>query len=350
MKGRAFEGLGISCELSKDFRTDKRALPRAANALPLQVTHDSRKWHFPFAVARSINQRDFEKALLLLQKIGTDIPDAGKNMNLRILQARCHAGLGNTGKAESILEEFRNKPEAESVLAEVYVKTGKTEKALDIYKKSLDQSFSFFVLRNYLRLLAATGKRQEAMDTLRSVRATRSSAEQQPFLAELYFMLQEWPETEKILSGLIQTRPWEAKWYVQLASVYQVQNQNSRALMLLQENYSRFSGNPDYLLRLGILYKIGGQPVQEIDSFKEMIRSNPMDSRGYFYLAKSMLDQNQNPNTVFQLLKRGFQSGPDFSMQIFGHYILSEAYQKTGKKEEAEKEFQIAQKLENSGR
>jgi len=61
-----------------------------------------------------------------------------------------------------------------------------------------------------------------------------------------------------------------------------------------------------------------------------------------------MLDQHQDLNAVVQLTGRGLQLSPDISMQIFGHYILSEAYEVAGRKKESLEELQTAQKLERS--
>jgi len=165
-------------------------------------------------------------------------------------------------------------------------------------------------------------------------------------LAEIYFLLERWEKAEELLLALVQDRPWEAKWYVQLASLYQTQKQPKKGLELLIKKYDQFSSNPEYLLRLGILFRAVGDGPREIATFQKMVQVARRDPRGYFYLAKALLDHNRNAEAAIQLSSRGFLFNPDPSLQIFGHYVLSDAYQAAGKSSEAQKELQLAQKLE----
>jgi len=205
------------------------------------------------------------------------------------------------------------------------------------------------VLYNYVLYLKKHGKTAEALDLVKAAQSRQPDTDQsRSFLAETYFLLEDFPESEKLCTRLIESRPWELKWYLQLASIYQTRKEYDRAITLLESNRSRFDQKPDLFMRLGILNKLDGHPAQEIESFKNMIRLNPRDPRGYFYLAKSMLDQRQDLNAVVQLAGRGFQLQPDVSMAIFGHYILAEAYEAAGRKQDSQQQLAIAQQLEKS--
>ncbi|MCI0415970.1 sulfatase-like hydrolase/transferase [bacterium] len=287
----------------------------------------------------------YAEALSVIDQIAKD---AGTLTDpILILQSKCLAGLGKFGEAEKILKQLGDTPAASTFLAGIYTSTGRDKEASEAYQRALQQRFSYFVLYNYVLFLKRTDRKQEALDLVNQVQQTRGDTDQaKPLLAEIYFLLERWEKAEELLLALVQDRPWEAKWYVQLASLYQTQNQPRKALDLLLKKYDTFSNNAEYLLRLGILFRAVGDGPREIATFQKMIQIARRDPRGYFYLAKALLDHNRNAEAAIQLSNHGFLLNPDPAIQIFGHYVLSDAYQSAGKLSEAEKEIQLAQKME----
>ena len=104
----------------------------------------------------------------------------------------------------------------------------------------------------------------------------------------------------------------------------------------------------DSFLRLGLLYHATGEYQQEMNTFQEMIQYRPDDSRGYFYLAKILLDRKGDVNEVILLAQKGLSLNPPLDLQIFGHYLLGNAYNLNGKTEESKREFRIAEQMEKS--
>ncbi len=290
-------------------------------------------------------QGQYAQALTMIDEI---IRDSGKATEpIQILQSKCYAGLGRFGEAEKVLKEVKDSSVSSTFLAGIYSTTGREKEALEAYQHALQQRFSYFVLYNYALFLKKTNRNQEAVELVRKVQEERGDADQaKPMLAEIYFLLEKWDQAEQLLSELIRDRPWEAKWYIQLAGVYQSQNQAQKALALMLKQYERFSGKPEYLLRLGILFRTVGDGRREIATFKKMIQVSQEDPRGYFYLAKAVLDHERNAPVAIQLISQGLSLNPDRSLQIFGHYVLSDAYQAAGNPSESRKELLLAQKLE----
>jgi tetratricopeptide (TPR) repeat protein len=122
------------------------------------------------------------------------------------------------------------------------------------------------------------------------------------------------------------------------------------AFDLLASNRQRFSDNPTYLLRLGILLNRTGKKAEEIELFKQFVHNWPEDPRGYFYLAKALLDTNQDPNRIVELAQNGLSLKPDQDMQIFGYFVLGNALERMGKNREAQQAFAYAQQLENNAK
>ncbi len=292
-----------------------------------------------------VKQGRFQEAL---ERIGKITAKADRpTVSILILQVKCYEGLKDYEKAEQAAKLMGDSRMASTYLAGIYAATGRTEEASREYKRALEQDFSYFVLYNYVLFLKNYGKKSEAADVVNKVLETRRDNQAKPMLAEIHYLLEDWKRSEELLKELIAERPWEAKWYVQLASVYQSNGKADQAIALLQNNYSRFSENPEYLLRLGILFRVKSQPEPEMGAFQKMIRVAPEDPRGYLYLAKAVLDHTRNADAAIKLGQKGFELNPDRPMKIFGHYVLSDAYQVAGKLSESDKELQLAKSLED---
>jgi|GEM_PF-1527577 len=302
-------------------------------------------WNASLEATLLVGQRQYGKALELLKRLQSGHPSA----SLTILTTKAYLGLGEFTRAEKTAKTLGDTPEGFSALAEVYETNGRQVEAENAYKRSLDKQFSFFVLYNYVLYLKRNGKTAEALQVVNTARSRQPDTDQsRGFFAETYFLLEDYPSSEKLCLRLIEERPWELKWYLQLSAIYQNRGEIDRAISLMEANRNRFDQKADYFMRMGILHKLARHPDKEMESFQQMLRISPQDPRGYFYLAKSMLDQRQDLNAVFQLAGRGLQLSPDPQMEIFGHYILSEAYEVAGQKQESIKQLQIAQKLEKS--
>jgi arylsulfatase A-like enzyme/Flp pilus assembly protein TadD len=294
------------------------------------------------------DQGEYQKALALIQKINSSatMPSA----SLLMLQSKCYAALGNFAQAEKVLTPISDTPEAITTLAHLYETSGKAQKAEELYMKALKKQFSYFTFYNYVLLLLETGQKQKAISVVEERASKDSSMHAQPFLAEMYIALGQWPQAESTLHQLLQNRPWEAKWYTDLASVYQMQGKDQNAFDLLTSNRQRFSDNALYMLRLGILLNRSGKKSEEIELFKGFVRDWPEDPRGYFYLAKALLDTNQDPATIAGLAQKGLSLRPDQDMQIFGYFVLGNALERMGKKSEAQQAFASAERLENNAK
>ena len=270
--------------------------------------------------------------------------------SILMLQSKCYAGLGNFAQAEKVLTPISDTPEALTTLAHLYETSGKSAKAEELYTKVLNKQFSYFTLFNYVLLLRETNQKQKALSLVDERAAKDSSMHAQPFLAEMYIALEQWPRAESTLNQLLKNRPWEAKWYADLATVYQMQGKVQNAFDLLTSNRQRFSDNAAYMLRLGVLLNRTGKKSEEIELFKEFVHDWPEDPRGYFYLAKALLDTNQDPAAIAGLAQKGLSLQPEQDMQIFGYFVLGNALERMGKKSEAQQAFASAERLENNAK
>ena len=303
------------------------------------------EWNKNLEASYLVDHGEYAKALPLIQAIRKSGILPAESVTL--LEARSYEGLRDLAKAESVLVAAGNSPGALNQLASLYARTGRLEQANDAYKKILQEDFSYFALYDYVLFLKQAGRGQDALALVKQTQASRKDADLgRPFFAEMYTVLGDLPSAEKILTSLLEERQWELKWYLELAAVYTGENKLQQAISLLEAQSGRFSTDLDYLLRLGILYNAAGRKDKEMETFGDLVRAFPNDCRGYFYLSKAMLDTRQDPATVQGLVQQGLSLRPQPDMQVFGHYLLGNAYKAGGKTAESQKEFQLAQKLE----
>ena len=302
-------------------------------------------WNKNLEASYLVEHGEYKKAIPLIRDIRSSGSMPAESVTL--LEARCYAGLGDQGKAEEILTAAGNSPAVLSELAGVYARTSRPEKANAAYEKLLQEDFSYFSLYDYVVFLKQYGKTSEALSIVRQAQSSRKdAAEGRPFFAEMYMGLGDLAAAEKILDSLMRERPWELKWYMELAGVYQGQGKVPQAVALLEGQSDRFGNDPEFMVRLGILYSVSGQKSKELSTFQQLVQAYPSDPRGYFYLSKGMLEIKQDPRTVVDLVQHGLALNPRPDMQIFAHYLLGNAYEASGRADDSRKEFELAQKME----
>jgi arylsulfatase A-like enzyme/Flp pilus assembly protein TadD len=302
------------------------------------------EWQSTLEVTALVDQGQCKKVLPMIQEIANKaIPSS----SLLLLQSKCYASLGDLSKAEEVLKPISDTPEALTTLAQINSDAGKKARAEQLYSKALEKQFSYFTVYNYVLLLREAGQKEKALSYLENLRTSRKDGERSlPFFAEMYIALENWLAAESTLVQLIKNRPWESKWYRDLAVVYQAQGKLQNALELLSANQDQFKDDPEYQLRLGIVLNRTGQKSNEIALFQQFTQKWPADSRGYFYLAKGLLDANQDPATIAGLAQKGLALEPDAEMTIFGYFLLGNAYERMGKTQEAQRAFETAERLE----
>ncbi|HSE42685.1 MAG TPA: sulfatase-like hydrolase/transferase [Acidobacteriota bacterium] len=303
------------------------------------------EWTTTLEATTLVNQRQFAKALPMIREIANKA--AMPSSALLLLEAKCYAGLGDLSKSEQTLKPISDTPEALTTLAQINFDAGRKTQAEQLYSKALEKEFSYFTVFNYILLLRETGQKEKAISYLKNVRSSRKDTERSlPFFAEMYIALEDWSGAEQTLQQLVQNRPWESKWFKDLAMSYQAQGKIQNAIQILSANQDRFKEDPEYQLRYGIVLNRAGQKANEIAVFQEFIRKWPADARGYFYLAKALLDANQDPSRIGTLAQKGLSLEPDAEMTIFGYFLLGNAYERLGRSQEAREAFAMAERLE----
>jgi tetratricopeptide (TPR) repeat protein len=85
---------------------------------------------------------------------------------------------------------------------------------------------------------------------------------------------------------------------------------------------------------------------EQVNEFKETIKSNKNFARGYLFLAKAYLDLNENHEEAINLAKKGLELEPEAESAPLGHYVLADIYNRLGRWQEYNSEVEKGRALE----
>ncbi len=289
---------------------------------------------------------DYQKCFEMIQKMR----DADAlSETAQIFEARAYMGVQNYPKAVELLEDILKKdPEnsqAMSAVADAYSKTGQTEKAIAQYKELVEKQDSMLALQSYARHMMQLGRQDEIISYLDKIqKAGKLTEKSDEVVGEIYANLKDYAKARTYLTRSVENNANSSRSYTLLASVLDAQGQPAAGLTLLEGVKDRFS-TPDYLLELGVLYHKNRDYQQEMATFQRLVKDHPKDARGYFYLGKAILDRGSNFDVVLQLAEKGLALKPGAEYQIFGNYLMADAYTNLGMNQKAEPFYAKAKEI-----
>jgi len=271
------------------------------------------------------------------------------SVTAQIFEARCFHGIGESQKSIAILEDVLKKdPEnsqAISAAADAYTRVGQPDKAIALYKQMVEKQRSMLALQNYARHMMALGRKQEVLDYVEKLqKAGKLTEKEDEVVGEIFVNIKEIEKARPFLTRAVENHPDGYKAYALLASVMDMQGETAPALALLEGARDRFD-QVEFLLQLGLLYHKTGQPERELETFRKMVQTHPKDPRGFFYLGKVLMDRGDNFQKVLELAKRGLELKPAPQFQVFGNYLMADAYTNLGMDAEAQSFYAKAKEI-----
>ena len=100
---------------------------------------------------------------------------------------------------------------------------------------------------------------------------------------------------------------------------------------------------------LGRLLDGLGDRYGAAEALEQSIEINPEFAIGHFFLAKSLVDRNEQLDRAMELARTGLKLDPGSDMAPMGHYLLADIYTRLGQPAEAQRELASARALERSG-
>ncbi len=85
------------------------------------------------------------------------------------------------------------------------------------------------------------------------------------------------------------------------------------------------------------------------EALEQSIEINPEFAVGHFFLAKSLVDRNEELDRAMELARTGLELDPGSDMAPMGHYLLADIYTRLGQPQDAQRELTAARALERQG-
>ena len=100
---------------------------------------------------------------------------------------------------------------------------------------------------------------------------------------------------------------------------------------------------------LGRLLDSLGDRYGAAEALKQSIEINPEFAVGHFFLAKSLVDRNEQLDRAMELARTGIELDPGSDMAPMGHYLLADILTRLGRPQDAQRELASARALERRG-
>jgi arylsulfatase A-like enzyme/Tfp pilus assembly protein PilF len=303
-------------------------------------------WNDLNKVTALLKEEKFQESLTVLQRLRA----AGAfSIDAQIFEARAYAGLNDYPKAIAMLKEvIKQDPEnnmAQMILAYSYRSSGQPEEAIGIYKHLIEKKDSVLALQNYARQMIRLNRKSEVVAYLDRMNTEGKITDRYvSMVGEIYLNLNELDKARPFLNRALETNPDSYTTYVNLSASLAADGKIADALALLENHQNQFHQG-DFLLQLGRLYNMAGDPQKEFQTFQIMVKIHPEDPRGYFFLGKILLEHQGNMQQVIQLAETGLSLNPGPEFQPFGYFLLGDAYTALGQKQKAQFYLDQAEKL-----
>src|SRR5207247_8477757 len=88
----------------------------------------------------------------------------------------------------------------------------------------------------------------------------------------------------------------------------------------------------------------------QVDAYRHAIDADPRFAEGHLYLAKLLLDLQQNLDEAVRLARTGIELAPKSEYAPLGYYVIADVYSRQGRRAEAEQEAARGRALERASR
>jgi arylsulfatase A-like enzyme/Tfp pilus assembly protein PilF len=233
-------------------------------------------------------------------------------------------------------------------LANAYLRLGRTDEALVGFEQVLRlEPGDRKALAAVADLLERQGRRAEAIARLTPAVA----GEDAPGLLLNQLGELEALEGERTLAGDLFRRALAANGELvaarfNLAVLEEEDGRVDEAIKLYEETLERAPKHFQAQFNLGRLYGSTGRPERQRELWEAAIVSNPDFARGYYYLAKLLMDRGEDLTRAESLVRQGLDKDPDHRAGPLGYFILADILNRTGRGREAAQAVDAGRRIE----
>ena len=119
-----------------------------------------------------------------------------------------------------------------------------------------------------------------------------------------------------------------------------------QAVSAFRKVMARDPSNFEAQFNLGRLYGLRGNLDRQQELYEAALSSNPEFIRGYFFLAKLLMDRDGDLERAEKLARDGLSRDPESKTGPLAHYLLADILNRTGRQVEAMKAVNQARAIE----
>ncbi len=143
---------------------------------------------------------------------------------------------------------------------------------------------------------------------------------------------------EREIRAAIAQKPDVRLAHYNLALLAEQQGDLQRAIAEYKNEMELHPNSYKAAFNLGRLYeRVGDRPAQ-VAAYRKAIEMNPSFAEGHLFLAKLLLDLEQNLDEAVHLAHRGLELAPESEYAPLGHYVIADVYSRQGRTADAAKE------------
>ncbi len=155
-------------------------------------------------------------------------------------------------------------------------------------------------------------------------------------LGELRVLQGRGGEARALFERAIAANAEMAKPYYNLAVITEESGDLDGAVRLYESAIERAPHNFQAQFNLGRIYGQLGNTERQQELWEDAIKSNPDFARGYYYLAKTLMDRGDDLARAEGLARKGIAADPDGQAGPLGYYVLADLLNRTGRPTEAQ--------------
>ena len=303
------------------------------------------------AAARAlINDGKPREAIGALRALDASAPEVRHLLGVAYYHADDHraaidllAGLRDGLPAGSVEQR-----ETVQVLGLCYYLTGRFAEAIPLLEETRNWAADNLELGYILGMAYIQNRQPDAAraSLARTFQVEPESAAAHLVAAQMMIRLEMEPFAEAELKRALEKDPRIPRAHYLLGQMALFRGRLDEAISLSERELSINPGDAMALFQLGDAHLRASRIDEAIAALQKSLWLNPFYSGPYILLGRAYIKKGQ-PSTAEGMLRRGIQYDPN---NRSAHYQLAQLLQQMGRTEEAKREFEIAERLQSSGK
>jgi len=303
------------------------------------------------AAARTlISEGKPKDAIAQLQTLDISVPEVGHMLGVAYYHADDHQAAIKqlTAVRDKLPAGSLERRETVQILGLCYYLTGRFADAIPLLEETRTWAADNLEL-GYILGLAYIQTRQPdaARNSLaRTFGVQPESAAAHLLAAQMMIRLEMEPLAEAELKRALEKDPRLPRAHYLLGQMALFRGKLDDAVALSEQELSINPGDAMALFQIGDAHLRASRVDEAIAALQKSLWLNPFYSGPYVLLGRAYMKKGQ-PSTAEGMLRRGIQYDPN---NRSAHYQLAQLLQQMGRTEEAKREFEIAERLQSSGK